>query len=94
MAGFKSSLFVMHYFVGKQEDWLAACGGYFGSLDVGDDGVEDRPLFYGAEGEVFVMFSSSEEHILKGQFRANQGNPTFAQQPIFEPSFHPLRPRQ
>lgn len=94
MTWFETPLLVVHNFVGKHEHWLAACGGYFGSLGVGDYGVQDCPIFYGAEGEVFIVFSSSEEHIFKGQFRANQGNPTFAQQPIFEPSFHPLRPRQ
>lgn len=39
MAGFESSLFVMHHFVGKQEHWLAAGRDHFGSLGVGDDGV-------------------------------------------------------
>ncbi|WP_282349014.1 hypothetical protein [Pseudomonas sp. PS01301] len=55
MTWFETPLLVVHNFVGKQEDWLAACGGYFGSLGVGDDGVKDEPLLDDAERHPFAM---------------------------------------
>lgn len=39
VAGFKTSLLVIHDLVGKHKHWLASGSGYFGSLGVGDDGV-------------------------------------------------------
>ncbi|MBD8791006.1 hypothetical protein IFR09_11520 [Pseudomonas syringae] len=60
MAGLESLLFVMHNFVGKHEDWLAACSGNFRSLVIGDDGVEDDPFFDGAQGHPFVALSGQQ----------------------------------
>ncbi|WWL45073.1 hypothetical protein V5O39_03610 [Pseudomonas parakoreensis] len=48
MTRFETPLLVVHDFVGKHENWLAACGSYFGSLGVGEDGVKDDPLLDGA----------------------------------------------
>ena len=39
VARLKTPLLVVHDLVGKHKHWLAACGGNFGSLVVGDDGV-------------------------------------------------------
>lgn len=92
MTWFEAPLLVMHNFVSKKEHWLAAGSDYFGALGLSNYGVENDPFLYYAEGQVLVMFSSSEEHIFKGQLRTNQGNPIFAQQPVFEPFYHPVRP--
>ena len=69
MAGLESSLFVMHHFVGKQEHWLAACSDYFGSLGVGDYGVEDDPFLYYAERQVFVVSPGFDEDSFKRELR-------------------------
>lgn len=71
MAGFESSLFVMHHFVGKQEHWLAACSGYFRSLGVGDDGVQDCPLFYSAEGHPLVVLPGCLQSVIETDLRTH-----------------------
>lgn len=88
MTWFETPLLVVHNFVGKQEDWLAACGGYFGSLGVGDGGVEDEPLLDGTEGKVFVVLSGRFERFVEGQLKANELDPWVAQQAIVDGAIH------
>ena len=88
MAGFKSSLFVMHHFVGKHKHWLAACSDYFGSLGVGDHGVQDDPLFDGTEGKVLGMLPGRFELFVEGQLKANELDPWVAQQAIVDGAIH------
>lgn len=71
MAWFETPLLVVHNFVGKHEDWLAACSDYLGSLGVSDYGVEDYPLFDGAEGEVLVVPSGCLQSLVETKFSAH-----------------------
>jgi hypothetical protein len=71
MAGLKTTLLVMHNFVGKQEHWLAASGDYFGSLGVGDNGVKDYPILDSAEREVFVVPSGRHQSVIEPQLSTN-----------------------
>jgi hypothetical protein len=67
---------------------LAASGGYFGSLVVGDDGVQDDPVFDGAEGHPFVALSGASDYLIKGEFGANKLDPRVSQQTIVDGAIH------
>lgn len=71
VTGFESSLFVVHYFVGKQKHWLATGSDYFGSLGVGDYGVKDYPFLDDAEGHMPVVHSGCLKGFIKGEFEAH-----------------------
>ena len=72
MTWLKTALFVMHHLVGKQKHGLAASGNHLCALSVSDDGVENDPFLYYAEGQVLVVLSSREDHILQTQLGAAQ----------------------
>lgn len=90
MAWLETPLLVIHNFVGKHEDWLAACGGYFGSLGVGNDSVKDDPLLDDAEGHPFVTLSGQRDGFVEGQFGAIQADSSALQQTIATKTTHPL----
>jgi hypothetical protein len=74
VAWLEPPLLIVHNFVGKHKHRHATCCADFGSLNLGDNCIQNYPFFNGAEGHPFVGLSGQREGFVKGQIAALQFN--------------------